>query len=419
MIDDYKSQPVDVVNGQYRDLTVAPDTGDYYNMPIKFILWDVEAEESEDFRRVGFPAFRTLNLTFPRLPDPTPTQTAVTTPTQTPVPTNTPVHTPTPTPASAEPMTFVSGFVIVSGAPIPENSMLTAKLDDYESEPVPVSGDGAYNGLVVDPGEIALLGKQIDFYVNEHKARTTSTYVIGAFERNFDILVVGLPTPTPVPAPTSTPTPMPAPTSTPTSMPAPTSTPTPMPAPTSTPTPMPAPTSTPTPMPAPTSTPTSMPAPTSTLTPMPAPTFTPVPTPAPASPTPNPASSATAAPAPPAPANRPPIVARAISDQSLKVGDSIALDISEAFTEPDGDPVAEYSWTFSDPEVADGHESSAGELTLSGKRVGTARVEVRAYDGEDWSADLTFDVKVEERRGFFINSTVVGRVWETGTSSIR
>ena len=115
MVGDYKSEPVDVENGRYRDLTVAPESSDFFNKDIIFVLWDVEADETATFTRVGFPAFRTLNLTFPRLPDPTPTPTVFTTPTatptHTPVPTATPSPTPTPvatpTPVTAEPMTFV------------------------------------------------------------------------------------------------------------------------------------------------------------------------------------------------------------------------------------------------------------------------------------------------------------------------
>ena len=306
VIDDYTSEAVDVVDGKYRDLTVGPRTHDYFNMPIKFVLWDVEALETEDYKRVGFPQFNTLNLTFPMLPVPTPAPTAVTTPTptptETPVPTNTPVPTPTPahtptpeptpTPVSAEPMTFVSGFVIVSGAPIPPNSMLTAKIGGYESDPVSVGADGAFNGLFVDPQDTALIGQQIDFYLNGHVARSTSTYASGAFERDFDILVVGLPTPTatatavptPTPEPTATPTPVPTPTPEPTATPEPTPTPTPEPTATPTATPVP-----PTPVP-PTATPTATPVP---------PTATPTETPVPPTATPEPTATPTATPVPP------------------------------------------------------------------------------------------------------------------------
>ena len=261
IVGNYQSEPVDVENGRYRDLTLGPESNASFNKDVIFVLWDVEADQTDTFTRVGFPAFRTLNLTFPRLPDPTPTPTVVTTPTatptQTPVPTATPTptHTPvaTPTPITAEPMTFVSGFVVVSGAPVPADSMLTARIGSYESAPVPVASDGGYSGLFVDPQDTSLIDQTIDFYVNGHRARTTSTYESGAFKRDFDILVVGLPTPdpteTPVPTPTPTsvpPTATPAPTATPTSVPPP-----PVPTPVATPTPV------PTPTPAPTATPTA------------------------------------------------------------------------------------------------------------------------------------------------------------------
>ncbi len=319
VIDDYTSEPATVQDGQYRDLTVAPDTGDYFNMSIKFVLWDVEALETEDYKRVGFPEFRTLNLTFPNLPEPTPTPTGIATPTAvptdtpiptptlvptpTPVPTATPVPTPTPTPTetpipAAEPMTFVSGLVIVSGAPIPADSTLTAKIGDYESSAASVGGDGAFSGLIVDPGADAtnLIGMEIEFYFNGHQARTTATYVSGAFERDFDILVVGLPTPTPVPTDTPVPTPTPVPTATP----VPTNTPEPTPTPTNTPVP---PTATPVP-------PTATPVP-PTATPVP-PTATPVPptaTPVPPTATPVPPTATPVLPTPTAtlpPLSQPP-----------------------------------------------------------------------------------------------------------------
>ena len=260
MVGDYKSESVDVENGRYRHLVVAPESSDFFNKDIIFVLWDVEADQTDTFTRVSagtFAEFRKLNLTFPRLPDPTPTPTVLTTPTatptHTPVPTATPVYTPTP--SAAEPMTFVSGFVVVSGAPVPADSMLTARIGGYESTPVSVASDGGYSGLFVDPQNISLIGQPIDFYVNGHRARTTSTYASGAFKRDFDILVVGLPTPTATsvpPTPTETPVPQTVtPTATPTETPVP---PTPVPP---TPTETPAPTAT-TPVP-PTVTPTETP----------------------------------------------------------------------------------------------------------------------------------------------------------------
>ena len=306
VIDDYKSEPVDVVNGEYKNLTVSPSTHDYFNMPIRFVLWDVEALETEDFKRSvsrsstplisrspcsRFRRPRRRRSRRPRLRQPR-RRCRPTRPVPTPTPAHTPTPEPTPTPVSAEPMTFVSGFVIVSGAPIPPNSMVTAKIGSYESDPVSVGGDGAFNGLFVDPQDTALIGQQIDFYLNGHVARSTSTYASGAFERDFDILVVGLPTPTatatavptPTPEPTATPTPVPTPTPEPTATPEPTPTPTPEPTATPTATPVP-----PTPVP-PTATPTATPVP---------PTATPTETPVPPTATPEPTATPTATPVPP------------------------------------------------------------------------------------------------------------------------
>ncbi len=252
-VGDYRSEPVEVKDGQYRDLTVAPSSSRYFNRTIKFVIWDVEAEKTDVFKRVGFPAFKTLHLTFPRLPDPTPTATAITTPTPTPtatpvptptpLPTATPVPTPTPvptaTPVKAEPMVFASGLVVAREALIPSGSSLVARIgEDYESDSVPITDDGGYGVMIVDPKDTALLGQRIEFYVGEYKARTTSTYVSGAFENDFDIIVEGLPTPTATPAPpTATPTPTPTATPVPpTATPTPTPTATPVP-PTATPAP--------------------------------------------------------------------------------------------------------------------------------------------------------------------------------------
>ena len=316
IVGDYRSEPVEVENGRFRDLTVAPESSAFFNKTIIFVLWDVEADQTDTFTRVGFPDFRTLDLTFPRLPDPTPTPTVLTTPTatptHTPVPTATPVYTPTP--SAAEPMTFVSGFVVVSGAPVPADSMLTATIGGYDSAPVSVASDGGYSGLFVDPQNISLIGQPIDFYMNGHRARTTSTYASGAFKRDFDILVVGLPTPTATsvpPTPTETPVPQTVtPTATPTETPVP---PTPVPP---TPTETPAPTATATPVP-PTVTPTETPVPptvTPTATRVP-PTVTPTATRVPPTATPTetpvpPTATPTETPVPPTATRVPPTATR-------------------------------------------------------------------------------------------------------------
>ncbi len=274
-VEDYRSESVTVSNGRYGPLNVLPGEGrNYENKTIMFYLDGEPATQTDVFRRTNLPIIKSnFDLTFAKLPEPTPTPTAV--PTDTPTPTPTVPATATPTVANA--MTFVSGFVVsVSGGPVPADGALVARIGSYESEPAALTPDGGFVGLLVDPGDVSLIGQDVEFYLDGHKARTTVPFESGGFERQFDIVFVGLPqvepTATHTPMPTSTqppsPTPTPAP---PTATPVPPPTATPVPPPTSTPVPPP----TATPVPPPTSTPVPPP----TATPVPPPTSTPVPPP--------------------------------------------------------------------------------------------------------------------------------------------
>ncbi len=258
----YISEPVAVIDGRFDLLTVNPGEGESPGSQITFLLGDVRADQTDTFQVAGIPLLQLdFDLTFPKLPDPTPTPS--------PIP-----PTVTPTPRVALPAAY-AGLLIVAGAAVPEDAVLTARIGDaYESLPAIVNtATGAYLGLVLDPDDFELLGRTVKFYLNGIESRTSTIYEGGKSDREFDLIFTDFPSPTPtqVPptaTPTATATPVP-PTATPvppTSTPTQTQTPVP-PTATATASPVP-PTITPTPVP-----PTATPVP-PTSTPMPTPTAT-------------------------------------------------------------------------------------------------------------------------------------------------
>ena len=280
----YVSDPVAVIDGRFDLLTVNPGEEGSPGDEIAFLLGDIRADQTDTFQIAGIPLLKLdFDLTFPKLPDATPTPS--------PIP-----PTVTSTPRIALPSAY-AGQIIVAGAAVPEDAVLVARIgDDYESLPAIVNSEtGEYFGLVLDPDDFELLGKGVEFYLNGVRSRTTTRYEGGASERAFDLIFTGLPSPTPTPlppTPTPTATPVP-PTPTPTATPVP-----PTPTPTATPVP-PTPTPTATPVP-PTPTPTATPVPptsTPTATPVP-PTATPTASPVPPTRTPTPVPP-TSTPVPP------------------------------------------------------------------------------------------------------------------------
>ena len=252
----YESEPA-VVNGGKYDLVVAPADPALVSQKLVFLLGgQVEADQTVNF--IPASVNLSLNLTFPRLPEPTPTPTA----------------TPTATPRTA-PTIVYSGTIVVAGGDVPAGAVLAVTVGSYQSPPALLE-DGSYRALVVDPQDPNLLGQPLVFTLNGFPATQGATYVEGALSRTLDLIFVG------IPAPTATPTLTPVPTATPT--------PTATPVPTATPTPTQTPTQTPTPTPTATTIPTATPPPTATPTRTPAPTFTPRPT---RTPTPVPTSTST------------------------------------------------------------------------------------------------------------------------------
>ena len=270
-VGDYESKPVIVSEGKYAALSVAAEAS-LTGQTISFFLGDVPADQTDTYQPHGIPVIKTgFDLTFSALPEPTPVPTPIPADSPTPAPTQPPaqVQVPDPTPASADPMVFISGLVVVLGVPqAPADSILVARIgDDYQSDPPDeITTGGTYAGLLVDPGDTSFEGAEIRFFLNGIPARTTAVYQSGKLERNFDILFTEYPTPLPTHTPVPTNTPIPTPTNTP------------VPTPTHTPVP-------PTSTPAPTQTPIPTPVPTNTPIP---PTSTPVPTPIPATVQPDP-----------------------------------------------------------------------------------------------------------------------------------
>ena len=206
----YRSESVEVSNGEYFSLTVAPTEGVFNNETIRFFLEGVPAIETDMYRPSGIPVIKTdFSLNFAKLPDPTPTPSPIPTDTPTPAPIlPTPVFTPTPT--VAEPMTFAAGLVIVTGGVLPPDAVLTARIGDtYESDPSAIlTPDGQYGGLVVDPKDNSFIGQDVGFYVNGEAARTTIPFESGGLRRQFDIIFTAdFSTPTPTPTPQLEPTP--------------------------------------------------------------------------------------------------------------------------------------------------------------------------------------------------------------------
>ena len=94
----------------------------------------------------------------------------------------------------------------------------------------------------------------------------------------------------------------------------------------------------------------------------------------------------------PAGANRPPAAAATLPDRALTLPGTLAVDVSPAFADPDGDPLT-YAVSSSVPEVATVLASGA-RVTLTAVGVGTATVRVTASDPAGLTASQSFTVTV-------------------------
>lgn len=208
-IGDYLSQPAQVKDGHYVGLQVAAPTTAHIGREITFLIGDEPASETDAYRPVGTPTFKSLNLTFGRLPaiTPTPTPTATPTPEGGP-PVGPPTQPPTGPGGGVPNPSSYSGRLSVAGAEVPAGMELVARIGSYTSEPALVQGD-SYSGLIIDPADASFVGREIEFYLGGIRSATTATFRGGEFIENFPLLFFGFPTPTPVPPTPVPPTPVP------------------------------------------------------------------------------------------------------------------------------------------------------------------------------------------------------------------
>ena len=140
---------------------------------------------------------------------------------------------------------YYSGTVTVQGSAAPSGTLLVACVDDcatYQTDTVAVGESGAYTGLMLEPTDHRMIGRDVTFHiVNQYgsiQAAETSefygVYDLYTQDLTFDSPLPAPPTPTPIPTATPVPTATPEPTATPT--PEPTATPEPTPVPDPTPT---------------------------------------------------------------------------------------------------------------------------------------------------------------------------------------
>ncbi|MCH8310515.1 MAG: hypothetical protein IIB17_08475 [Chloroflexi bacterium] len=199
-IRDYQTEPVIISNGKYQLLVVQPPDDSYDRGIVTFHIDGLKAAQIDTFVLGGLPTVKQgYDLTFQGLPEPTPTPS--------PIP-----PTPTPTPQVALPSAYAGTIIIAGGSPA-GNSVLVARVGDYESLPAVINGN-SYAGLVLDPQDFSLVGLKIEFILNGFTSSNTSNYLSGSSNRDFDLIFVGIPTATPVPTgtpapPTATPTPVP------------------------------------------------------------------------------------------------------------------------------------------------------------------------------------------------------------------
>ena len=86
--------------------------------------------------------------------------------------------------------------------------------------------------------------------------------------------------------------------------------------------------------------------------------------------------------------NRRPEVVGGVFSRSLRIGESLAMDVSSAFSDPDGEAIFDYSYTVGDPAVAAGSSiTNAGVLKLRGSEPGTTTISVIACDDEGECSD--------------------------------
>lgn len=135
--EDYETPPVIVEDGRYDVLKVTPPDGSFVGKALTFHLGEVEADQVATFQPGQANHF--YNLTFAKLPEPTPT----------------PVIAPS----------VYSGEIVVAGGFVADGSILIARLGGFDSPPAAII-NGAYQNLVLNPNDDNLIGQPVKFFLN-------------------------------------------------------------------------------------------------------------------------------------------------------------------------------------------------------------------------------------------------------------
>ena len=93
--------------------------------------------------------------------------------------------------------------------------------------------------------------------------------------------------------------------------------------------------------------------------------------------------------------NRPPTAAGTLPDRSLAPGGALTVDVSRAFTDPDGDSLT-YAVSSSAPGVVT-VQAAGPRVTLTAVSIGSAQIRVTAADPGGLSAAQSFTVTVSDR----------------------
>ena len=117
-----------------------------------------------------------------------------------------------------------------------------------------------------------------------------------------------------------------------------------------------------------------------------------------------------------APTNRAPTASGTIPDQNMEEGTQVMLDVSGAFSDPDGDALS-YEAASNRSDVA-AVSASGSDLTVTGEAPGSATITVTATDPGGLSATQTFRaVVMSANRAPTVSSTIADQSVEEGAQA--
>ncbi len=114
--------------------------------------------------------------------------------------------------------------------------------------------------------------------------------------------------------------------------------------------------------------------------------------------------------------NREPVTVEQIPPQTVYLRETVTVDVSAAFRDPDDDPL-EFEVTSTDTSVA-AVSTVGGDVSLTGVYRGAAAVTVTARDPEDGEVRQTFDVIVANRDPVVVRALPPQRVPAEATSTV-